>query len=151
MLDKLPLEVVARIGQLGRWNSNTFSDLAEVSEIYSNMVLNLRPYAEHFNLRFDKSRSAKRTADIESSETIARHWFFPWKTSNPQVVRSIGSIVCCLNISDSGLTDEDVLTLGGVHTLTLHDCPGITDVSALGGVHTLTLHDCSGITDVSVL
>ena len=41
--------------------------------------------------------------------------------------------------------------LGGVHTLNLSGCDGITDVSALGGVHTLDLSDCSGITDVYAL
>ena len=41
-----------------------------------------------------------------------------------------------------------VSALGGVQTLSLFHCRGITDVSALGGVHTLSVSHCRGITDV---
>ena len=42
----------------------------------------------------------------------------------------------------------DVWDLGGVHTLNLSLCNGITDVSALGGVYALNLSACGGIADV---
>jgi hypothetical protein len=41
--------------------------------------------------------------------------------------------------------------LGGVHSLKLSSCQGISDVSALGGVHFLDLSYCQGISDVSAL
>jgi hypothetical protein len=41
--------------------------------------------------------------------------------------------------------------LGGVHSLNLCDCDGISDVSALRGVHSLNLSYCPGISDVSEL
>jgi hypothetical protein len=44
-----------------------------------------------------------------------------------------------------------VSALGGVHSLKLSSCQGISDVSALGGVHFLDLSYCQGISDVSAL
>ena len=40
--------------------------------------------------------------------------------------------------------------IGRVHTLDLLGC-GVTDVSALGGLHTLYLWRCTGVTNVSML
>eukprot|EP01137_Pigoraptor_chileana_P035214 Opistho-2@28915 len=47
--------------------------------------------------------------------------------------------------------DGDVSVLGGVHTLDLSYCDGVTHVSALGGVHSLNLRGCNGVRDVSAL
>ena len=54
-----------------------------------------------------------------------------------------------INLSRSYI--RDVSALGGVHTLNLRECTGISDVSALGGVHYLDLSGCTGISDVSAL
>ena len=51
MLDGLPLEVVVRIGELGRWNERTFLALSQVSKIYRKTVQGLHPFAQRFNLR----------------------------------------------------------------------------------------------------
>ena len=62
-----------------------------------------------------------------------------------------GATYLPLEIKLSGSYIRDVSALGGVHTLDLSECTGISDVSALGGVHTLDLLECTGISDVSAL
>ena len=71
MLDKLPLEVVVRIGELGRWHRETFLALSQVSTKYQTMVQRLCPYAQRFDLRF----YIRTNADAVSLETIAHQWF----------------------------------------------------------------------------
>ena len=62
-----------------------------------------------------------------------------------------GATYLPLDINPSVSYIRDVSALGGVHTLDLFACTGISDVSALGGVHTLNLRWCTGISDVSAL
>ena len=64
MLDKLPLEVLARIGTLGRWDSETFLALSQVSKKYRQMLQGLRPYAERFKLGSDEN---EMNADMAST------------------------------------------------------------------------------------
>jgi len=45
----------------------------------------------------------------------------------------------------------DVSALGGVETLDLSGCTGVTDVSALGSVSSLCLFGCTGVTDFSAV
>jgi hypothetical protein len=45
----------------------------------------------------------------------------------------------------------DVSDLGGLTTLNMSGCAGVTDVSALGGLTTLNMNRCAGVTDVSAL
>jgi hypothetical protein len=56
-----------------------------------------------------------------------------------------------VHINNKDISEEQLETLGSVHTLTLYYCPDLVDVSALGGVHTLTLYGCHCVVDVSAL
>ena len=87
MFDELPLEVLARIGTLGKWDSETFLALSHVSKKYRQMLQGLRLYAERFNLG---SVENEMEADMASTETIVRQWFTNWRTCNPQVVQRVG-------------------------------------------------------------
>ena len=66
MLDKLPLEVVARVGKLERWGPETLLALSQVSKQYRNTVQALRPYAKRFELHSDQPEKA----DVASTEKI---------------------------------------------------------------------------------
>ena len=117
MLEQLPLDVVTRIGQLGRWDWEMFLILSQVSVGYKKTVHALHLFAEKFASR------RQEKADVESPETIAHQWFTRWKTKSPQVARRLGSIAHCLSVRDSdNLTDEDVSALGKIHDLELLCC-----------------------------
>ena len=151
MLDLLPFELVVRIGELGRWNRETFLALSQVSKKYHSTVMALGAYARRFDLIYDGKGNGN--ADMTAPETISDLCFIDWETNNPQVARPLSPIVHCLTLngSRSSITNEDVSTLGGVCNLTLLYCDEITDVSALGGVHNLSLRYCPGIRDMSAL
>ena len=110
MLDGLPLEVVVRIGELGRWNERTFLALSQVSKIYRKTVQGLHPFAQRFDLR----NSGWTNADDVPLTIIARQWFTKWSTCNPQVARRLGSIAYSLtfNGSHEDIKDRDVSALG---------------------------------------
>ena len=120
MLDELPLEVVARIGELGRWNERTFLALSQVSMKYQNTVQGLRLYAQRFDLR----SGGPTDADAVSFKMIVRRWFTNWETYNPHLARRLGSIAYSLTVDgyNSSIADEDVSALGEVHNLTLDHC-----------------------------
>jgi hypothetical protein len=69
-------------------------------------------------------------------------------TSAPHYVDALAGVY---NLNLAGQRITDVRALGGVHTLNLRHCTGMTNVSALGDVHTLNLWACMRITDVSAL
>ena len=119
MLDVLPIEIVVRIGELGKWNKRTFLALSQVSKNYRNTVQALRPFAERFDLDYDGPGNGK--ADMAPPETIAELCFINWKTNNPQVARRLSSIAFCLTFNGSGrrTTNENMLDLESVRNLSL--------------------------------